>query len=180
MACSNSDSDDYDGYRAVNRQFAAALQPLLRPDDMIWVHDYHLIPLATELRALGVTNRIGFFLHTPFVPPSIFHALPRSAELLAGLCAYDVVGFHTRTYRAAFLDCVAENLGIHPDPDGRFVWRGHAVRAIVDPIGIDAEVFAQAARSKSARGSRCPAAARQPQQGRPWRSAWTGWTIPRD
>jgi trehalose 6-phosphate synthase len=138
-------SDDYDGYRAVNRQFASALQPLLHQDDMIWIHDYHLIPLAAELRALGVTNRIGFFLHTPFVPPSIFNALPRSAELLAGLCAYDVVGFHTRTYRAAFLDCVAENLGIHPDPDGRFVWRGHAVRAIVDPIGIDAEGFAKQA-----------------------------------
>lgn len=139
-------SEDYDGYRSVNRQFAAALQPLLRPDDLIWVHDYHLIPLASELRALGVTNRIGFFLHTPFVPPAIFNALPRSAELLANLCTYDIVGFHTRSYHAAFLDCVAENLGIHPDPDdGRFVCRGHAVRAIVDPIGIDADGFAQRA-----------------------------------
>jgi trehalose 6-phosphate synthase len=138
-------SDDYDGYRFVNRQFAAALQPLLRPDDIIWVHDYHLIPVATELRALGVTNRIGFFLHTPFVPPSIFNALPRAADLLSGLCAYDVVGFHTRSYHRAFLDCVTENLGVSPDSDGRFVWRGHAVRAIVDPIGINAESFAQQA-----------------------------------
>jgi trehalose 6-phosphate synthase len=119
---------------------------------MIWVHDYHLMPMAAELRALGVTNRIGFFLHTPFVPPPIFNALPRASELLAGLCAYDVVGFHTRTYRAAFLDCVAENFGIHPDPDGRFVWRDHAVRVIVDPIGIDADAFAQQA-AVSARGS---------------------------
>lgn len=145
-------SDDYDGYRSVNRQFASALLPLLRPDDMIWVHDYHMIPMAAELRALGVTNRIGFFLHTPFVPPSIFNALPRSAELLTSLCAYDVVGFHTRSYRAAFLDCVTEDFGIHPDPDGRFVWRGHAVRAIVDPIGIDAEGFAKQA-VEAARGS---------------------------
>jgi trehalose 6-phosphate synthase len=145
-------SEDYEGYRSVNKQFAAALVPLLRPDDMIWVHDYHLIPLAADLRALGVTNRIGFFLHTPFVPPSIFNALPRSAELLISLCAYDVVGFHTRTYRAAFLDCVAENFGVHPDPDGRFVWRGHAVRAIVDPIGIDAAAFAEQA-AVAARGS---------------------------
>ena len=106
-------SDDYEGYRSVNRQFAAALHPLLKPDDLIWIHDYHLIPLAAELRALGVTSRIGFFLHTPFVPPSIFNALPRSAELLANLCAYDLVGFHTRSYRSAFLDCVADNFGIH-------------------------------------------------------------------
>ena len=148
-------SEDYNGYRAVNHQFAAALLPLLRADDMIWVHDYHMIPMAAELRALGVTNRIGFFLHTPFVPPSIFNALPRAADLLAGLCAYDVVGFHTRTYRAAFLDCVAESFGIRADPDGRFVWRDHAVRVIVDPIGIDAEAFAQqaivSARSSDAR-----------------------------
>ncbi|MEA2744928.1 MAG: trehalose 6-phosphate synthase [Acetobacteraceae bacterium] len=145
-------SDDYEGYRSVNRQFASALVPLLRADDLIWVHDYHMIPMAYELRALGVTNRIGFFLHTPFVPPSIFNALPRSAELLTSLCAYDIVGFHTRTYRAAFLDCVADNLGIHADPDGRFVWRGHAVRAIVDPIGIDADTFTKRA-IESARGS---------------------------
>jgi trehalose 6-phosphate synthase len=145
-------SDDYEGYRSVNRQFASALLPLLRPDDLIWVHDYHMIPMAAELRALGVTNRIGFFLHTPFVPPSIFNALPRSAELLTSLCAYDIVGFHTRTYRAAFLDCVADNLGIHADPDGRFVWRSHTVRAVVDPIGIDADTFRKRA-IESAGGS---------------------------
>ncbi len=138
-------SEDYEGYRSVNRQFAAALVPLLRPDDMIWVHDYHLIPMAAELRALGVTNRIGFFLHTPFVPPSIFNALPRSAELLTSLCAYDVVGFHTLTYRSAFLDCIVGNLGIRADADGRFVWRGQAVRVIVDPIGIDAAAFTKQA-----------------------------------
>jgi len=145
-------ADDYDGYRSVNRQFAAALLPLLHPDDVIWVHDYHLIPLAAELRALGVTNRIGFFLHTPFVPPTIFQALPRSTELLSSFCMYDIVGFHTRSYRAAFLDCITETLGVHPDHDGRFVWRGHAVRAIVDPIGIDSETFAQRA-IEAARGS---------------------------
>jgi trehalose 6-phosphate synthase len=148
-------ADDYEGYRSVNRQFAAALLPLLRPDDLIWVHDYHMIRMAAELRALGVTNRIGFFLHTPFVPPTIFNALPRSAELLTSLCAYDVVGFHTRTYRSAFLDCVTENLGIHPDPDGRFVWRGQPVRVIVDPVGIDADAFAkQAVRAASGSDAR--------------------------
>ena len=145
-------SDDYQGYRSVNRQYAASLVPLLRPDDMIWVHDYHLIPMAAELRALGVTNRIGFFLHTPFVPPTIFHGLPRATELLTSLCAYNVVGFHTRTYRTAFLDCITETFGIHPDSEGRFVWKGQAVRAIVDPIGIDAEGFAERAK-EAARGS---------------------------
>lgn len=146
------DSDDYRAYRRVNNQFAHALLPLLRPDDLIWVHDYHLIPLATELRALGVTNRIGFFLHTPFVPPAIFNALPRASELLADLCRYDVVGFHTRTYRNAFLECISDCLGIRAEPDGRFAHGNRTVRAIADPIGIDAAGFARKA-EESARGA---------------------------
>jgi len=150
--------DDYSGYRSVNRQFAAALKPLLQPDDLIWVHDYHLIPLALELRALGVGNRIGFFLHTPFVPHSVFSALPRAAELLAAMCAYDVVGFHTASYRNAFLDCVTEGLGITTRADGSFTFRSRTVQAVVDPIGIDADGFAAqaavAARSADTRALR--------------------------
>jgi trehalose 6-phosphate synthase len=50
---------DYIGYRRVNHTFARALAPLTRPEDLVWVHDYHFIPLAEELRALGLTNRIA-------------------------------------------------------------------------------------------------------------------------
>jgi len=32
----------------VNKRLAGLLQPMLHPDDVIWVHDYHLIPFATE------------------------------------------------------------------------------------------------------------------------------------
>ena len=60
------DHEWHEGYRDVNRRFAERLLPLLRPDDRIWVHDYHLIPLARELRARGARQRIGFFLHIPF------------------------------------------------------------------------------------------------------------------
>jgi trehalose 6-phosphate synthase len=137
--------EDYDGYRTVNRRFAEALRPLLRADDVIWVHDYHLFPLGEELRRLGVRNRIGFFLHTPFVPPALLHALPRAAELLLSMCAYDVVGFHTRIYRQAFLDCVREILGVPRTGEGRFLHQGRHVQAIVDPIGIDADGFAATA-----------------------------------
>jgi trehalose 6-phosphate synthase len=82
-------------------------------------------------------------------------ALPRAAELLAGLCAYDVVGFHTATYQHAFLDCASDMLGVRPDADGRFLWQGQPTQAVVDPIGIDADAFArgaeQAAQSMEAR-----------------------------
>ena len=137
--------EDYEAYRAVNRRFAESLARLLRSDDLIWVHDYHLFPLAEELRRVGVRNRIGFFLHTPFVPPALMHALPRSAELMQAICAYDVVGFHTRTYQRAFLDCVREILPGTRVNDGVFTYNGRRVTAIVDPIGIDAAGFAQMA-----------------------------------
>jgi trehalose 6-phosphate synthase len=141
----NYKREDYEGYRSVNRQFAASLAPLLNSDDLVWVHDYHLFPLGEDLRRQGVRNRLGFFLHTPFVPPAILHALPRSADLLRAMCSFDVVGFQTRSYRRAFLECVREILGIVADGDGSFTYAGRRVRAIVDPIGIDADGFARTA-----------------------------------
>lgn len=134
--------EDYEGYRAVNRRFAEALARLLRPDDLVWVHDYHLFPLGEELRRLGVRNRIGFFLHTPFVPPALLHALPRADELLRAMCAFDVVGFHTQTYQRAFLDCVREILPATHISHGGFTHQGRYVLSVVDPIGIDAAGFA--------------------------------------
>jgi len=133
--------NDYAAYRSVNQAFAAALQPLLRPDDLIWVQDYQLLSVAHELRALGVTQRIGFFLHTPFVPPEMFSALPRAAELLDTLCASDVIGFHTEGYRDCFLRCVVAMLNAAPDETGAFHHRGRLVRTIVAPIGIDVARF---------------------------------------
>ena len=142
--------DDYAGYRAVNSAFAAALAPLLRDDDLIWIHDYQLLSCGHALRALGVKQRIGFFLHTPFVPPPIFCALPRALELLDALCACDVIGFHTDDYRTAFLQCVTLLLEAQPDAEGWFTHRGRRVQTIVTPIGIDVAGFAAAATRKAA------------------------------
>jgi trehalose 6-phosphate synthase len=131
-----------EGYREVNRLYAQALAPLLRPDDLVWVHDYHLIPLASELRRAGVTNAIGFFLHIPFVPSSLYAALPRGEELLHDLCAFDVVGFQTAEHRDDFLDCVRRILKLPADADGTIApGSRRTVRAIVEPIGIDTQGF---------------------------------------
>jgi trehalose 6-phosphate synthase len=77
-------------YRRVNHLFARKLMPLLKPDDIIWIHDYHLIPMAAELRAMGCTNRIGFFLHIPLPPPLIVAATPQHEWLMRSLFAYDL------------------------------------------------------------------------------------------
>ena len=139
--------EDFDGYLDVNAAFAAALMPLLRDDDMIWVHDYHLIPLATALRSLGFRGRIGFFLHVPFVPASVLEALPPARGVLKAMCDYDLIGFQTHTHLADFLDCARRIGGF--EIEGNDIRVGdRRVRAIADPIGIDAPAFARiAARS---------------------------------
>src|SRR5688500_9325337 len=86
---------DLSGYMRVNAHFAAELAKVLRPDDVVWVHDYHLIPLANALRARGYTNKIGFFLHIPFPPPEILTALPNHEHIVPLLGQYDLVGFQT-------------------------------------------------------------------------------------
>lgn len=134
--------EDFEGYIEVNRAFAAALAKELKPDDLVWIHDYHLIPLGQELRKLGVKNRLGFFLHIPFVPASLFTVLPQGVSLLRAFCAYDVVGFQTDEHRRDFLDCVQKILGLKATAGGRLESASGRVLAIANPIGIDARSFA--------------------------------------
>jgi len=136
--------EDYADYLAVNARFAEALIQLLRPDDSVWVHDYHLIPFGRMLRRQGYAGPLGFFLHVPFVPPSMLEAMPVGHELLSDLCAYDVVGFQTEEHVRDFRDCVQRLVGAAVD--GEWVrLNGRFIRAFVNPIGIDAAAFAHEA-----------------------------------
>lgn len=134
---------DYEGYCGVNVRFAAQLVPLLKPDDIIWVHDYHFIPMATQLRKAGVRNRIGFFLHIPFPAPQVLSALPDHKALLENLADYDLVGFQTDADVRAFLDSIRDEGGGSFTPDGRFEAFGRRSRAASFPIGIDTADFEQ-------------------------------------
>jgi len=136
---------DYEAYVDVNRSFGHALKPLLKDDDLIWVHDYHLIPLARILRKLGVKNRIGFFLHVPFVPASLLETLPNAVETLKELCNYDVVGFQTERHTGDFRDCLRRMMGYEAEPGKPVKVKGHSVLPLACPIGIDADAFAKIA-----------------------------------
>lgn len=94
------------GYQRVNALFAERLAPLLREDDTVWVHDYHLIPLGRHLRERGIGCRMGFFLHVPLPSPDLVSSLPGHRELFGALGAYDLVGFQTRRDVERFRDYV--------------------------------------------------------------------------
>jgi len=134
------DRREYDEYRRVNAFFARKLMPLLQPDDVIWVHDYHLIPLASELRRAGVTQPIGFFLHVPFPDIEVLRVLPVYAEILRALCAYDVVGFHTDGDLRSFEEAISTvELGGIEQADRRTQSLNRSIKADVFPIGVDVD-----------------------------------------
>jgi trehalose 6-phosphate synthase len=138
-----------EGYRRVNRHFARKLLPLLDGDEVIWVHDYHLIPLAGDLREAGIREPIGFFLHIPFPPYEVLRALPDCDYLLKCLCEYDLVGFQTESDRHAFLDCVQQVCADARLKETEVLAWGRRVRTEVFPIGIHVEeVVAMAERGR--------------------------------
>ncbi len=137
---------EYEAYCEVNEIFARELVPRLRKDDLIWIHDYHLIPLGERLRERGVSMPLGFFLHIPFPHFEVLRALPKCAEMMRAMLSYDVIGFQTSADRQAFLGAV------------QALWGGECVSAAgtirlsdrtvltgVYPIGVDVEAIARSA-----------------------------------
>jgi trehalose 6-phosphate synthase len=140
---------DFGGYTRVNDYFARHLEELLKPDDIIWVHDYHLIPLAKSLRERGFKNRIGFFLHIPFPPPDIMTALPHHDRLIPSLCQYDLVGFQTDVDAGNFSRYVAQELGLSWASGNSFQYFERTVEFGAFPIGVEAAKFAEMAKAAS-------------------------------
>jgi trehalose 6-phosphate synthase len=137
---------DQSGYFRVNEYFARCLHKLLRPDDVIWVHDYHLIPLACALHHLGARNRIGFFLHIPFPPPELLAALPNHEKLLPLLSYYDLVGFQTGRDAGNFAGYFEVECGASHRRRDSLVHEGREVAYGAFPVGIDVAGFAELAR----------------------------------
>jgi trehalose 6-phosphate synthase len=134
--------EDYAGYLAVNRLFATTLLPLLEPDDLVWIHDFHLIPLARMLRELGATQPLAFFLHVPFPHVEALRVLPVYGELVNALLTCDVIGFQTHSDVDSFRSAVAQLHG--PDallPDGTVRAGERRVRLDAYPIGVDVDVI---------------------------------------
>jgi trehalose 6-phosphate synthase len=146
--------DTYAGYQCVNALFAGKLAPLLREDDLVWIHDYHLIPLAKLLRERGVNSRIGFFLHVPKPSSDLLAALPSHQRLFEGLSSCDLIGFQTERDLERFQDYVrlfgrgrVIERGLLEAPNGR------RFRAGAFPISIDTQRIAELARESVGKAS---------------------------
>ena len=131
---------DWQAYDAVNARFADSLAPLLAPRDLVWIHDYHLIPLARQLRERGARQPLGLFLHTPFPYFEVLRVLPRYRELLLDLLQFDVIGFQTESDLLSFQSCVARVFGSECVLGERDVRCGdRTVATDVFPIGVEVD-----------------------------------------
>ncbi|MES2884184.1 MAG: trehalose-6-phosphate synthase [Pseudomonadota bacterium] len=135
--------EDYAAYLRVNERFADALAPLLQDNDILWIHDFHLIPLASMLRARGCQQRIGFFLHVPFPARDLLLTLPSHLQLMEQFCAYDLIGVQTAVHLERLHDCFERLLKLPRTSDGG-AWQapGRYLRTGAFPVGIDVETFA--------------------------------------
>jgi trehalose 6-phosphate synthase len=152
LGLSDFSRTDYAGYLRVNRTFAMALAKLVSPSDLIWVHDYHLIPLGAELRSLGLTNRIGYFHHIPWPAPEVFGTLPGSSALLRAMMDFNLIGVQTDRDADNLRRGLVEELGAIPHHDDALISDGKRTRVKSFPIGIDVSDFQDlAVRSQSNR-----------------------------
>jgi trehalose 6-phosphate synthase len=135
---------DYLSYREVNAFMARALLRFKKPGTAFWVQDYHFLALGAELRDLGVSESIGFFLHTPWPALGTIEGVPHHRELIEAMLAYDLIGFQTEEDCENFRSYIESELQL-PVNDGVALSRYGRTRLAVFPIGIDADKFAHAA-----------------------------------
>jgi trehalose 6-phosphate synthase/phosphatase len=148
----NFDPNYWDAYQRVSEKFARVIADNIKATDFIWIHDYHLIGVVAKLRAMGISNKIGFFLHIPFPPADIFARLPWRFEIINFFLQYDIIGFQSLRDRRNFFQCIR-----HYIPDLRGSGRGRLISLYIQkkelrigifPISIDYHAFRNLAMSK--------------------------------
>ena len=148
----NFDPAYWASYQSVNRKFAKVIAENAQETDYIWVHDYHLLLVAKELRAIGLKNKVGFFLHTPFPPSDLFNILPWRAQIIEALLQYDLIGFQTMRDRNNFIHYMESIIGdLHVDarrPVCMIVTPQRKIRSGAFPISIDFKEFSRQAATR--------------------------------
>ncbi|HER10049.1 MAG TPA: bifunctional alpha,alpha-trehalose-phosphate synthase (UDP-forming)/trehalose-phosphatase [Bacteroides sp.] len=138
------DRDYWEAYRKVNRMFADKLESMIRKDDHIWIHDYHLLLLPNMIKEKHPGTTIGFFNHIPFPSYELFRLLPWREEIIEGILGADLVGFHSYDYERHFSSCVRRLFGYDYELN-QFNLGHRIIRVDSFPMGIDYEKYNSAA-----------------------------------
>lgn len=147
------DEAEFAAYEAVNRRFGRLLAQMTKPEDAVWIHDYHFLLMGQEMRASGWDGPMGFFLHIPFPAPEVFSALPQHQRLARGLAAFDLVGFQTDRDTANFTRYLTEICGATLAEDGSIAVFDRRIRAQTFSIGIDPDDLAGLSTGAEARSA---------------------------
>ena len=130
----------WETYQQVNMQFCEAALPFIEDDDLVWVHDYHLMLLPKMIRNIRPTVNIGYFHHIPFPPYELFRVLPEREELLNGLLGADLIGFHIHDYMRHFLSAIYRVLDLNCQLDEIYL-EDRIVHVDAFPMGINYEQY---------------------------------------
>jgi len=147
------DDEFFTRYREVNEVFADAVVERSEGSPLVWFQDYHLALAPRQVRARGLTSAVlAHFWHIPWPSWDDLRASPEARDLLDGLLANDLVGFHTERYCRNFLDCVSEGLDATVDwSAGVVTYRGRETYVRSFPLGVDTAAFERRATSNEAR-----------------------------
>jgi trehalose 6-phosphate synthase/phosphatase len=139
------DQAHFEAYQQAHELFVEQVAKTIRPTDLVWVHDYHLMLLPDLIRKRFPEANVGFFLHIPFPSFEIFRMMPRSwrEAILRGMLGADLAGFHTFDYMQYFLRAVGRVLGIETTLNSTIV-EDRLVKAETFPLGIDYARFNEA------------------------------------
>jgi len=146
----NFDPSYWNTYVDVNETYANVVSKIAQPEDIIWVHDYHLALVASSLRRRGIRARIAFFQHIPFPSLDIFSKLPWRKQVLEALLEHDLIGFQTPRDSRNFVQCCRALTAVKAGRDGDAFYMhrpGQRSNVVTEPIGIDFEEFANHAAS---------------------------------
>ena len=138
----------WESYKEVNEKFCEEVIKIADPDDIIWVHDYHLMLLPKLIRDRMPNVQIGFFLHIPFPSSEIFRLIPWCREIIEGILGSDLIGFHTFDYVRHFGESVRRILGIDHHL-GQFNVDKRPIKTEIFPMGIDYKKYSSAPNKKS-------------------------------
>jgi len=140
--------EEWQAYRDANKLFTDAVAELSPgADDVIWVHDYHLMLVPGMLRRRLPTAQIGFFLHIPFPNADFFKVLPQGSEILRGLLASNLIGFHIYEYALNFKNSCLRILQGSKETPQCIDYKGRKTAIAIHPLGIDPQYWFDAVES---------------------------------